>query len=675
MRRIRASATKQRHPSASTAYVSLDIGTMSKSPDLSLRVRRVLCAHGGSMELGRLARSLGLTPQQVEQLLEKEQGTILAVGVRDEERVAVARSEVRLCSERTKKCAGDCGNLHLCRFYILGSCSRSSCKFNHDIEMDPNLRVLQEHKLNGISVLELRQLLLQNDPSLLPEACLHYNRGDGAHGSCTYKTNCNKLHICQHYLHGDCKFGAKCKRTHNLRDAETMKRLIKWGVSESLVSQLIGIYINAAILNGSSAPPSLQKRDAITSSIKELSISQKASLPQQVDEICLFFIRNSCSFKERCVRHHFNLPYKWQFYLSDTWKDFPNMEAIEKEYCDPNLRDCKEDINFDTMIFHSYKVRRLSTPSSASKPPHFILTTDWLWYWKDEYNKWIEYGKESNLHQTSSLSSSDLESVYLSDDSAAVNFKAGKHEYVLSFKDMVQRNVRYATERKVCRRPIFVSVKDVEEKKTRKKDQSKDENKSVPSNWDKGNIPDVGYKLVPIPQSSEEYKNVEAMFRRTLRLTQIQNIQRIQNLALWEVFQWQKEQMKKQHEGKEVDERQLFHGTSEKLIDAICQQNFDWRISGAHGTAYGKGSYFARDSTYSHNYSCRTDSHSRVMFVARVLVGDFINGKSSYLRPPPKESSTSTYYDSCVDSKSNPSIFVIFEKHQIYPEYLIRYTG
>lgn len=51
----------------------------------------------------------------------------------------------------------------------------------------------------------------------------------------------------------------------------------------------------------------------------------------------------------------------------------------------------------------------------------------------------------------------------------------------------------------------------------------------------------------------------------------------------------QKGQMQKQNGGKEVDERQLFHGTSTNFVDAICQQNFDWRVCGLHGTSYGKG--------------------------------------------------------------------------------------
>ena len=38
-----------------------------------------------------------------------------------------------------------------------------------------------------------------------------------------------------------------------------------------------------------------------------------------------------------------------------------------------------------------------------------------------------------------------------------------------------------------------------------------------------------------------------------------------------------------------VPEKKLFHGTNPKHIDAICLTNFDWRICGTHGTAFGKG--------------------------------------------------------------------------------------
>lgn len=186
--------------------------------------------------------------------------------------------------------------------------------------------------------------------------------------------------------------------------------------------------------------------------------------------------------------------------------------------------------------------------------------------------------------------------------------------------------------------------------------------------------------------------------------------------------------MKERNGATSGNEDYLFHGTDESLIEAICEQNFDWRMCGVHGTLYGKGttqsydeytnvfstnepsysrcirlldpdkigvfpqnrapptrcapvltqsllflgSYFARDASYSDRYAA-SKSLNKIMFVALVLVGEFTKGRSSYVRPPPKGNGK-TLYDSCVDSESNPSIYVVFEKQQIYPEYLIDYS-
>lgn len=86
------------------------------------------------------------------------------------------------------------------------------------------------------------------------------------------------------------------------------------------------------------------------------------------------------------------------------------------------------------------------------------------------------------------------------------------------------------------------------------------------------------------------------------------------------------------------------------------------------------GSYFARDASYSHEYcSSRISRYS--MFVAQVLVGKFVQGDSEYLRPPPTPNNRNRLYDSCVDNPENPSIFVIFEKLQIYPAYILEYSS
>ena len=128
--------------------------------------------------------------------------------------------------------------------------------------------------------------------------------------------------------------------------------------------------------------------------------------------------------------------------------------------------------------------------------------------------------------------------------------------------------------------------------------------------------------------------------------------------------------------GQNVDERDLFHRTdSLNTCRAISTNNFDFRTSGRNGTAYGNGSYFATRASLSHCYTAvDSTTNFRYMFRAKVLVGQFTQGNSSYRRPPELPGKVHKLYDSCVDRTENPGMFIIFERNQSYPEYLIVYS-
>ncbi|XP_044918990.1 protein mono-ADP-ribosyltransferase PARP12 isoform X2 [Mustela putorius furo] len=638
-------------------------------------VTQVLCAAGGALELEELRRRLreGVGADALERLL-REPGRFAvatragAGGALATERVVLAVSALRLCRAHPSPkpgCVGLCAQLHLCKFLVYGACkftrAGKNCRNNHSLTTDHNLSVLRTHGVDHLSYSELCQLLFQNDPWLLPEICLHYNKGDGPYGSCSFQKQCIKLHICQYFLQGECKFGTSCKRSHDISNAENLEKLERLGMSSDLVSRLPSIYRNAH---------DIKNRSSTTSRGHPPTLGPQGT-------------------SDKCNKVHFHLPYRWQFLDRGKWKDLDKMELIEEAYSNPRKDRilCAESasnfhfdcLDFESMMFGAAPARRLSTASSVTKPPHFILTTDWVWYWTDEFGSWQEYGQQGLEHPVTTVSSSDLEKAYLaycapgSDAQAAVlKFQAGKHKYELDFKVFVQKNLVYGTVRKVCRRPRFVSPQEVKVKQACSvKFQGP---KSIPDHWDPSALPDPGFKKITLSSSSDEYQKVWSLFNRTLPFYFVQKIERVQNLALWEVYQWQKGQMQKRNGGKVVDERQLFHGTSANFVDAICQQNFDWRVCGLHGTSYGKGSYFARDAAYSHHYS-KSDTKLHTMFLARVLVGEFIRGNASFVRPPAKEGLGNVFYDSCVNSMSDPSIFVVFEKHQVYPEYVIQYTG
>ncbi|XP_030907315.1 protein mono-ADP-ribosyltransferase PARP12 [Melopsittacus undulatus] len=295
---------------------------------------------------------------------------------------------------------------------------------------------------------------------------------------------------------------------------------------------------------------------------------------------------------------------------------------------------------------------------------------EYAWYWLDDSGKWIEYGKKHPDHCCATVTSEVIEKEFQDDQEGFVFFNAGSQMYILNFNGMVQTNLHYKTKRKVVRRPKRLPSQGGQ-------DRSPDTTLShfvCPPEWDQSALPDIGFKLVEVRCTSLEYSKIKNLFEKTMKDCFIHRLQRIQNPTLWQVFQWQKEQMKKLSKLEFVDERLLFHGTSPSHIPAICEQNFDWRMCGTHGTMYGKGSYFARDASYSHEF-CSSQSGRYSMFVANVLVGDFVQGNPKHLRPPPRDSNSNRLYDSCVDDPTDPSIFVIFEKHQIYPAYILEYSS
>ncbi|XP_028381673.1 LOW QUALITY PROTEIN: zinc finger CCCH-type antiviral protein 1 [Phyllostomus discolor] len=382
-------------------------------------------------------------------------------------------------------------------------------------------------------------------------------------------------------------------------------------------------------------------------------------------EICLDHLNKRCQLKG-CNRVHFHLPYRWQMSVKNTWMDLQPMKSIEKAYCDPTISITSIgslQLDFQKMTCNQNPIRRISTPSSVKEPN--IFATKWIWYWKSGFNRWVQYGEKGGNQQVSDVDSSYLESLFLCSPRSIVPFQAGSQNYELSFQGMIQTNIASKTQKDVLRRPAFMTPQDVLQRRAgpdHQPAQTQPETlpSTFPSPWKSSFASSNGYELVEISNHSTEYTRISEHFKATMKTVKIEKIRRLMNEQLLTAFKRKKEKMKNNNE------KILFCATSRANIDSVCANNFDWTTHQTSDARYGKGYYFMRDAIAAQR-NCPYNPKSTVMFAARVLVGDPIEGNRSYTSPP-------SLYDSCVDSRLNPSVFVIFQKDQIYPGYVIEYT-
>ncbi|OWK60409.1 Poly [ADP-ribose] polymerase 14 [Lonchura striata] len=206
-------------------------------------------------------------------------------------------------------------------------------------------------------------------------------------------------------------------------------------------------------------------------------------------------------------------------------------------------------------------------------------------------------------------------------------------------------------------------------------EKSEDQKSTAPPpTWD--HMENEQFKIVELKPDSREYKDVQERFQQTCQLYKIEKIERIQNLYFWKSYQIKKCEIDKKN-GDKNNERLLFHGTSQESLTLINKHGFNRSYAGMNAANFGNGTYFAVNACYSANdlYSKPDVNGRKYMYLARVLVGEYSLGKKGSITPARKNVSNSVdLYDSSTDNMSQPSMFIIFNDIQAYPEYLITFT-
>ncbi|CAG0887443.1 unnamed protein product [Darwinula stevensoni] len=350
--------------------------------------------------------------------------------------------------------------------------------------------------------------------------------------------------------------------------------------------------------------------------------------------------------------------FPWQFQHPELhkWIYFTESQSLylEKHYADPNIdrltlkdfgvpgngdarncmgilhsfRDSEWEVEFIMMMLYSVqsnlqmKIRRIGTKSAVMNGRR-MLTSVWLWYFKDQTGAWVEYGSStggvlsssgrvlSSCKIQSNVASQDIERAYLaSQGKGTLLFHTDHHPYELDFQRMVQKNtnIKYGTEREVKRRPAPPTSSILSEVPL-------EGFRYTPKHWLPMHDPSSKFRLVTLSPTSQEHMDVASLFQEAG--VGIQKVIRVQNPYLWEVYQSKKLILLStdfKNDPSMLNEKFLFHGTIATNIPAICEQNFDWRLHGtSHASLYGQGVYFATDPKLSMKYA----RGGSCMFVAK----------------------------------------------------------
>lgn len=109
---------------------------------------------------------------------------------------------------------------------------------------------------------------------------------------------------------------------------------------------------------------------------------------------------------------------------------------------------------------------------------------------------------------------------------------------------------------------------------------------------------------------------------------------------------------------------QFFHGTTEGAVNSIAASGFDPAYNKA--SAYGKGTYFAKNALYSLSYMKPNSAGLSFMFLCDVIIGTACLGSGGL------EIDT-TKYQSAVDRLEDPTIVVTPYADAAYPRYIIAF--
>jgi poly [ADP-ribose] polymerase 10/14/15 len=201
---------------------------------------------------------------------------------------------------------------------------------------------------------------------------------------------------------------------------------------------------------------------------------------------------------------------------------------------------------------------------------------------------------------------------------------------------------------------------------------------NFPVNWEQNK----NNNLIKLETFSSEYQEIVVKLNSNkFGNKTIISIERVQNARLYIQYLAHKKHFEERN-SKAVNEKTLYHGTTSDSVTNIWKFGFNRSYAGKNATVYGKGVYFARDASYSHQYTNlgnvgvvanATNKVHAHLFMCKVLIGYSALGNSQMECKNLPKSEEGSPVDSTINNSQDPNIFVIYHDAQAYPQYLITY--
>lgn len=473
---------------------------------------------------------------------------------------------------------------------------------------------------------------------------------------------CRRLHVCYHWATKTCN-RKTCKHDHSLNSPH-----------------------NRRLLEASQGRNSMRH-------LEVSEIIKKDKLPLSKEEgpqICSFNVLKRCT-RNPCDLVHCAKKYLWEVQDCSKWiqLSFNQSDYLELMYSHPseecvaliplkpslsNNRNLKRlttllakeaswTVDLEAMKLKGgssvLDIRRLSTTSDLSS--QIPVATRWMWYWQGDDGCWEPYGEGViNGHYYIALGDC-LEFFLRILKKKFVTVSVGSFCYSINGEKMTQTNQTTNKVRNIRRRPACSLVSQ----------------ESVV--FDELFLPLPASKKflkLPVLPPSSEFIFVENLLKQTLTEVKVSSMHRVQNDHLWRVYQNKKLLLTSLYNGDvtATNEQYLFHGTGPEVIDLICQENLDWKLSGTNvGCLYGQGTCFSNLASLAHQYARSDMTGKRMMLVVLVVVGKMTRGCKEMTLPPENKASGRTYDTTC-DSDTSATIFVKYHKDEYYPAYIVRYS-